>query len=177
VVEEASGEVVKPVPGEETLPIIRESDSGLEKEPEHPLGIHPTDELVEDGWWSPEAPQLGPEEDEEEDRHLMRVWGPRSQGKEPLQDRATGNLRGRVTAPDKPWEEQSPRPRGAKRRKLRKRMEKTRDQDQRRRGELWEIRGIRKVDLRAVQDLSTSGNDLRRGVFRTEEAGLSLRSS
>jgi hypothetical protein len=42
---------------------------------------------------------------------------------------------------------------------------------------LREIRGIRKMDVRAVQDLSTLGSDLRKGVFRTEEAGLFLRSS
>ncbi len=137
--EEAPGEVVKSEPGEGTHPATRESDSGLEEESEYPLDIHSTDELVEDGWWSPEPPQPSPEKDEEEVQHLVRVWDPKSQGKEPIHDRTTGNLRGKVTAPDKSQKEQSPRPRGAKRRKLRKRTEKTRDQEwEKTRDQEWE---------------------------------------
>jgi hypothetical protein len=114
---------------EETHLTTWESDSRLEEEPEYPLDIHPTDELVEDGWWSPEPPQPSPEGDEEEAQYLVQVRGPKSQGEEPTQDRATGGLREEVTAPDKSRKEQSPHPRGAKRRKLRKITEKTRDQE------------------------------------------------
>jgi hypothetical protein len=62
----------------------------------------------------------------------MRVRDPGSQGEEPIQDRAMGNLREKVPAPDKSRKGQLPHPRGAKRRKLRKRAEKTRDQE-------WEV--------------------------------------
>jgi hypothetical protein len=125
--EEILGEIVEPE--EETHLATRESDSGLEEEPEHPLGTHSADELAEDGWWSPEPPQLSLGEDEGEGQHLMQVRDPGPQGGEPIQDRATGNLREKVTAPDKSRKGQSPHPGGAKGRKLRKRVEKTRDQE------------------------------------------------
>jgi hypothetical protein len=122
-VEETQGGVVRSEPGEETHLATREGDSGLEEEPEYPLDINSTD-----GWWSPEPPQSSPEEDEEEAQYLMRAWDSRSQGKKPPQNKATGDLREKVMAPDEFWKEQSSRPRGAKRRKLRRRVEKTRDQ-------------------------------------------------
>jgi hypothetical protein len=127
--EDALEKVVESEPGEETHLTTRESDSGLEEEPEYPLDIYSTDELAEDGWWGPELPQPNPEGDGEEVQHLMQVQDPKSQGGEPIHDRATSSLREKATAPDKPQKEQSSHPRGAKRRKLRKRTEKTRDQE------------------------------------------------
>jgi hypothetical protein len=125
--EETLEEVVESEPEEETHLTTRESDSGLEEEPKYPLDIYSADRLVEDGWWSPEPPQPSPRGNEEEAQDLMRVRNPKSQGGEPIHDRATGSLREKVTAPDKSRKEQSPHPKGAKRRKLRKRTEKTRD--------------------------------------------------
>jgi hypothetical protein len=81
----------------------RGSDSGLEREPEHPLGNHPTEGPEGDGWWSPGTPRLVSEE-----------------------------------ASGKPWKGQLPHPKGVKRRKLRKKEEKTRDQEwERARQDAW----------------------------------------
>jgi hypothetical protein len=127
--EEVLKEMVESESDGETHLAARDSDSGLEEAPEYPLDTHSDDEIAEDGWWSPEPSQPSPEEDEKEGQYLMRVQDPESQGGEPIQDRAKGNLREKVTAPNKSWQGQSPHPRGAKRRKLRKRAEKTRDQE------------------------------------------------
>jgi hypothetical protein len=55
-------------PGVETHLITssctRRSDSGQESEPERPLGIHPAEELEEDGWWNPGTPQPSSKEGE-----------------------------------------------------------------------------------------------------------------
>jgi hypothetical protein len=127
--EEVLEEVVESEPERETYFVTKESDSGLEEEPEYPLDTHSTDELVEDGWWSPEPSQPSPEEDEGEGQYLMRERDPESYGEEPIQGRAMGNLREKVTAPDKSRKGQPPHTKGAKRRKLRKRAEKIRDQE------------------------------------------------
>jgi hypothetical protein len=131
--EEASEEMDESEPERETQlttsNCTRKSDSGLEDEPEYPLDSHLAEELEEDGWWSPEPPQLSPEEDEGEVQYLVRARDPKPQGEEPIQERATGGLREEVTAPDKARKGQSPHPKGAKRRKLRKKTEKTRDQE------------------------------------------------
>jgi hypothetical protein len=127
--EEALKEMVESEPDEGTHLAARDSDSGLEEEPEYPLDTHSANEIAEDGWWSPEPSQPGPKEDEEEGQYLMRAQDPESQGEEPTQDRTMGNLREKVTAPDKSRQGQSPHPRGAKRRRLKKRVEKTWDQE------------------------------------------------
>ncbi len=125
---EALDEVIESEPEGETHLAAMQSDSGLEEGPEYPPDNYSAGELVEDVWWSPEPPQPHSEEDGEETQHLMRVRDPKSQGEEPLHDRATGGLMEEATAPDKSWKGQSPNPRGAKQRKLRKRTEKTEDQ-------------------------------------------------
>jgi hypothetical protein len=64
--EEALEEVDEPELEEETHLTTRESDSGLEEEPEYLLDIYPANGLVGDGLWSPEPPRPSPEGDEEE---------------------------------------------------------------------------------------------------------------
>jgi hypothetical protein len=98
--EEALEEVDEPGLEEGTHLTPRESDSGLEEESEYPLDIYPASGQAEDRWWSPEPPRPSPEGDG-----------------------------GEAAAPGGSWKEQSPHPRGAKRRKLRKKTEKTRDQE------------------------------------------------
>jgi hypothetical protein len=106
-----------------------QSDSGLEEEPECLPDNCSAGEMVEDGWWSPEPPQPYSEEDGEGGVYYVQVRDPKSQGNQPLHSTATGSRGKEAIAPDKLWEGQSPCPRGAKRRKLRKRPEKTRDQE------------------------------------------------
>ncbi len=103
-----------------------ESDSGLEDEPEYPLDVHPTEG---DGWWSPEPPQPSSEEGEGGVQYLTRVRDLKPQGEEPIPQGATGSPGEEGTAPDKSRKEWPPHPRGAKRRKLRKKTERTRDQE------------------------------------------------
>ncbi len=98
--EEALGEVGEPELEEETYFITRESDYGLKEESEYLPDTYPAHGLAGDRWWSPEPPRANPEGDEEE-----------------------------AIAPGESQKEQSPRPRGAKRRKLRKKMGRTRDQE------------------------------------------------
>jgi hypothetical protein len=127
--EEALDEVIESEPEGVTHSATMQSDPGLEEEPECPPDGYSAGELVEDGWWSPEPPQLHSEEDGEEAIHYVQVRDPKSQGNQLLHNTVTGSQGEEATAPDKPWKGQSPRPRGTKRRKLRKRQEKTRDQE------------------------------------------------
>jgi hypothetical protein len=110
----------------------RRDDSGLEDEFEYPLDTHSPEkleELEEDRWWSPEPPQPSSEEDEEEVQHLVQVLGLEPRGAEPVLGRAAVDSREDITAPDKPRKERPPHPRGAKRKRLRKKAERTRDQE------------------------------------------------
>jgi hypothetical protein len=59
----------------------------------------------------------------------VQVRNLKPQGEEPILEGATGGLGEAVTAPDKPRREWPPHPEGAKRRKLRKKTERTRDQE------------------------------------------------
>jgi hypothetical protein len=129
----------------------RKDDSGLEDEVEYPLDTHSPEELEEERWWSPEWPQPSSEEDEEEVQYLVQVLGPEPQGAEPVLGRAMTGLREDVTAPDKPWKEGPPHPRGAKRRRLRKKAERTRDQE-------WE-RARRDAWLREMLSDTSGGED------------------
>jgi hypothetical protein len=92
--------VDEPGPEEETHLTTRESDSGLEEEPDYLLDAYPTSGQAEDRWRSPEPPRPSPEGNGEKAA-------------------ASGEFR----------KEQSPHPGSAKRRKLRKKTEKTRDQE------------------------------------------------
>jgi hypothetical protein len=128
--EEAPEEMNEPEPEEETQLIASsctgESDSGLEDEPEYPLDIHPAEE---DGWWSPEPPQPSSEEGEGGAQYLTWARDLKPQGEGPIPERATGNLGEEGTAPDKPLKGWAPHTRGAKRRKLRQKTERTRNQE------------------------------------------------
>ncbi len=127
---EAPEEMDEPEPEKETQLIasscIGESDSGLEDEPEHPLDTHPTEE---DGWWSPEPPQPSSGEGEGGAQYPSRAQDLKPQRGGPVPERATGNLGEEGAAPDKPRGGWPPHPKGAKRRKLRKRTERTGDQE------------------------------------------------
>ncbi len=52
--EGAPDEVIESEPEGETHHAAMQSDSGLEEEPEHPVGEYPAGGLVGDRWWSPE---------------------------------------------------------------------------------------------------------------------------
>jgi hypothetical protein len=126
--EKAPEEMDESEPEEGTHPFTssctRRSDSGLESEPEHPLGIHPAEELEEDGWWNPGTPQPSSEEGEGRVQYLGRVRDIKPQGREPTLEEDVGGLE-----EEKPWKGWLPHPKGAKRRKLRKETERTRDQE------------------------------------------------
>ncbi len=70
--EKALEEMDESEPEEETHPFTRRSDSGLESESERPLGIHPAQELEEDGWWNPGTPQPSSKEGEGRVQYLGR---------------------------------------------------------------------------------------------------------
>ncbi len=127
--EEALDEVIESEPEGETHHAAMQSDSGLEEEPEHPPVGYPTGGLVEDRWWSPEPHWPQSEEDEEEAQHLARMREPRSQGGELFHSRVTGRLEEKTNAPNKSWEGQSPKLKGTKQRRLRMRMERTKNQE------------------------------------------------
>jgi hypothetical protein len=93
------------------------------------LDIHSPGDLEEDRWWSPEPPQPSSEEDEEEVQYLVQALGLEPRGEEPILGRAMVGSREDVTAQDKPRKERPPHPRGAKRKRLRKKAERTRDQE------------------------------------------------
>ncbi len=102
------------------------------------MDLHATEELEEDGWLSPEPPQSSSEEGEEEAQYLVRVWDLKPQRKEPTLEGATGGPREEVAAPDRPRKEWPPHPKGVKRRKLRKKTERIRDQEwERARQDAW----------------------------------------
>ncbi len=127
------------------------SDSGLEEEPEYLPDNCSAGEPIEDGWWSPEPPQPYPEEGGERAQHLMRVRVPKSHGEQLLHNKVTGSQKEEATAPDESWKGQPPCPRGAVRRKLRKRPEKTMDQEwERVRQDTW---------LRQMLSDTSSGED------------------
>jgi hypothetical protein len=121
----APDEVTGSEPEGETHLGALQSDSELEEEPEHPPVGYPTGRLVEDRWGSPEPHQPYSEEDEEEVQHLARMREPKSQGGEPFH---SGGEKESDTS-NKSWEGQLPKLRGTKRRKLRVRAGRTKDQE------------------------------------------------
>ncbi len=107
----------------------RRTISKSEDEFEHPLDVHNPEGLEEDRWWSPEPPQPSSEEDEEEVQYLVQVLGLEPREIRPVFERtATGPKEG-VTAPGTPQRKRPLHPRGTKRRRLRRKMERTRDQE------------------------------------------------
>jgi hypothetical protein len=93
------------------------------------LNLHSPEEPEEDRWWSPEPPQPSSEEDEEEVQYLVQVLGLEPRRVEPVLERVVAGPREDTTAPDKPQEKKPPHPRGAKRKRLRKKAERTRHQE------------------------------------------------
>ncbi len=88
----------------------------------------------------------------------MRVLGLESRGAEPVLERAVVGLKEDATAPGKLQKERPPHPRGAKRKTLRKKVEKTRDQEwDQARQDAW----LREM----LSDTSDSENEERCGRF------------
>jgi hypothetical protein len=106
-----------------------QSGSRLEEEPEYPSDNCSADELIENGWWSPESPQPRSVEDRAGAQHPAREQGPKSQGKQLPHNEVMHSRKEKTAASDEPWKGQSPCFTSPKRRKLRKRPEKTRDQE------------------------------------------------
>ncbi len=131
--EKALEEMDESEPEEETHPFTssctRRNNSGLESEPERPLGIHPSEEVEEDGWWNRGAPQPSSEEGEGRVQYLGRVRDLKPRGKEPTLEGDMDSLGEEVVASEKPRKGLLLHPKGAKWRKLRKKTERTRDQE------------------------------------------------
>jgi hypothetical protein len=138
--------------------LTRKDDSGLEDEFEYPLDVHIPEELEEDRWWSPEPPQLSSEEDEEEVQYLVQVLGLEPRGVEPVLEGAVADSKENATAPGRPQKGRPPHPRGAKRKRLRKKAERTRDQEwEQARQDAW----LREM----LSDTSSSEDEERCGRF------------
>jgi hypothetical protein len=126
------------------------------------LGIHSPGELEGDRWWSPEPPQPSSEEDEEEVQYLVQVLGLEPRETEPVLGRAVGGPRENAAAPDKLRRERPPHPRGAKRKRPRKKTERTRDQE-------WEQ--VRKDAWLREMLSDTSGSEDEESCGRFAESG------
>jgi hypothetical protein len=145
----------------------RKDDSGLEDELEYLCDAHAlssSGEPEEDRWWSPEPPQPSSEEDEEEVQYLMQVLGiePRegetSQGANSAPEKAVARPEEGTTAPEASRRKRSPHPRGVKRRRPRKKMTRTRDQEwEQARQDAW----LREM----LTDTSESENEEKCGRF------------
>jgi hypothetical protein len=112
-----------------TSTCTREDDSGSEDEAEYPLNTHFPGGLGEDRWWSPEPFQPSSEDDEEEAQCHMRVLDFEPRGVEPAREKVVTGPREDVAASDKPRKEGPSHPRGAKRKRLRKKVERSKDQE------------------------------------------------
>jgi hypothetical protein len=140
--EEALEEIDESEPEGETQFIAsiftRKDDSGLEDELEYLWDVQAPSspgEPEEDRWWSPEPPQPSSEEDEEEVQYLIRVLGLESRGGEagrevnPAPKRAVVSPKEDTPTSGSSQRERPPHPRGVKRRRPRKKVERTKDQE------------------------------------------------
>ncbi len=118
--------------------LTRKDDSGLEDEYEYLWEAHALSSPGgpgEDRWWSPEPPQPGSEEDEEEIRYLTQVLDLGPLEDEDEQDEglasaeAGAHTEGGTPTPEAPQEGKAPHPKSAKRRKLRKKVTRSKDQE------------------------------------------------
>jgi hypothetical protein len=116
----------------------RKDDSGLEDEFEYLWKTHALSspgEPGEDRWWSPEPSQPSSEEDEEEIRYLTQVLDLRPHEDEDGQDEDPASVEvGAYTEGGTPTSEAAregrpPHPKSAKRRKLRKKVTRNKDQE------------------------------------------------
>jgi hypothetical protein len=130
-----------------TSVFMRKDDSGLEDEFEYFWEAHTPsgpDEPEEDRWWSPEPPKPSSEEDEEEVRYLTKILGLKPQGDKARQGESpapagvklgpgAGGLTSEVPRIGEPLPAKK-----VKRRKLRKKMTKSEDQEwERARQDAW----------------------------------------
>jgi hypothetical protein len=153
--EEGGEETLEEIDGSEperevrhtTSVFMRKDDSGLEDEFEYFWEAHipsDPDEPGEDRWWSPEPPEPSSEEDEEEVRYLTKILGLEPQGDKARQGESpvpagvmpglgAGGPTSEVTCEREPLHA-----REVKRRKLRKKMTKNKDQEwERARQDTW----------------------------------------
>jgi hypothetical protein len=140
--EETLEEIDESEPGREarciTSIFTRKDDSGLEDKLEYLWDAHAlssSGEPEEDRWWSPEPPQPSSEEDEEEVRYLMHVLGlePRegeaNQGVNSAPERAVARPEEGTATPEASRRKRPPHPRGTKRRRPRRKVTRTKDQE------------------------------------------------
>jgi hypothetical protein len=147
-----------------TSTCTRKDNSGLEDEFEYPWDIHSPEEPEGDRWWSPEPPQPSSEEDEEEVQCLVQVLDLEPRGAEPVLRRAVVGSREDAATPDKLRKERLPCPRGAKRKRPRKKTERTRDQEwEQARQDAW----LREM----LSDASGSEDEESCGNLRNQEDG------
>jgi hypothetical protein len=145
----------------------RKDDSRLEDEFEYLWEAHALSspgEPGDDRWWSPEPPQPSSEEDEEEIRYLTQVLGLEPREDETGRDENPALVEAVVyPEEDTPTSETSrerrpPHPKGAKQRKLRRRVTRNKDQE-------WE-RARRDAWLREMlTDTSESEGEEKYGIF------------
>jgi hypothetical protein len=145
----------------------RKDDSGLEDELEYLWDAHAPSspgEPEEDRWWSPEPPQPSSEEDEEEVQYLIQVLGLESREGEAGQEisrapeRAVASPKEGTAMPGTSQRERPPHPRSAKRRRPRKKVERTKDQEwEQARQDAW----LREM----LTDTSESENEEKCGRF------------
>jgi hypothetical protein len=145
----------------------RKDDSGLEDELEYLWDAHALlspGEPEEDRWWSPEPPQPSSEEDEEEVRYLIQELGlePREDeaGQEvnPAPERAVACPEEGTMISETSQKKRPPHPRSAKRRKPRRKVARTKDQEwEQARQDAW----LREM----LTDTSESENEEKCGRF------------
>ncbi len=145
----------------------RKDDSGLEDELECLWDAHAPScpgGPEEDRWWSPEPPQSSSEEDEEEVQYLMHVLGlePRegqaSQGIDSAPEGAEARPEEDAAAPEASRRRRPAHPRGTKRRRPRKKVTRSKDQEwEQARQEAW----LREM----LTDTSESENEEKCGRF------------
>ncbi len=147
--------------------LTRKDDSGLEDKLEYLWDAHAlssSGEPEEDRGWSPEPPQPGSEEDEEEVRYLVQILGlePREgeagQEVNSVPERAVASPAGGTTAPETSQSKRPPHPRSTKRRKPRKKAAKTR-------GQKWEQARQDAWLREMLTDTSESENEEKCGRF------------
>ncbi len=119
---ETLGEMIKSEPEKGARRSSVEDDFRLEMEPEYPSDDCSADELAEDGWWSPVPTQPYFVESGVGIQRPMEKRSPGSQGEQLSHDEA-------AVASGKPHVRQSSCFTGAKRRKLRGKPERTKDQE------------------------------------------------
>jgi hypothetical protein len=145
-VQEEEGEMLEEIDESEperearfiTSIFTRKDDSGLEDELEYLWDAHALsspEEPEEDRWWSLEPPQPSSEEDEEEVQYLIQVLGLEPREGEAGQEvnfapeRAVASPEGGTTTSEASQRKRLPHSRSTKRRRLRRGVARTKDQE------------------------------------------------